>query len=280
VCFVAEESEVRNSIPLARKADAQEWNKQSMFRERNLVAATVGITLAVTFVGFTTGNASIARATVIAGGGYDTEWVTFPIVNSHYQSTGGATFPGASPPLELTSLALTGPSNPAQTVPLPPVGGSAQIDSFFDVFTEVDLGPGSARKGHFDFFDITYRIANNGSSGGGGGGTYDTEMLSMNLTGDYPGPGGTIPFMIRESPTLASTGKHSVTPLPDGTFKIDSFFDVFTELSLDGGAMFIPASGPVHLDLTSISPEPSTLVRATLGAAGITAMGRRRIARK
>jgi len=78
--------------------------------------------------------------------------------------------------------------------------------------------------------------------------TYDTEMLALNLSG--------LPFgaMIRESPTLPSPGKHTIVETPPN-FQIDSFFDVFTELSLDGGASWIPATGPVHI----VNPEPGSL---------------------
>src|SRR5437899_936872 len=79
--------------------------------------------------------------------------------------------------------------------------------------------------------------------------TYSTEMLALNLGG--------LPFgaMIRESPTLASTGGHAIQDPPPAGFRIDSFFDVFTELSLDGGASWIPATGPVHIQ----NPEPGSL---------------------
>jgi PEP-CTERM motif len=232
----------------------------------------VGGAVAANGLFFASNDSGMARAAV-ASCCYCCDSERYPILNSVYSSTGGMTFPEALPPIELVSLQLVGPQSAAQTVPLPPLGGSAQSHSFFDVFTEVDLGPGTIRKGHFDFFDITYRIANNG--GGGGGGQYNTEMLSLNLTGDYPGPGGPIPFIIRESPTLASTGEHSRTPLSDGTFKIDSFFDVFTELSLDGGQTFIPASGPVHLDLTEVTPEPASIVLGGLGLVGGGIVARR-----
>ena len=88
-------------------------------------------------------------------------------------------------------------------------------------------------------------------------GTFQTEMLSLNLSGNSPFG----PVMIRESPTLQSLGQTSITSTTGG-FHIDSFFDIFTELSVDGGQSWIPDSnGPAHVSLQSLSsvPEPGTL---------------------
>jgi hypothetical protein len=95
--------------------------------------------------------------------------------------------------------------------------------------------------------------------------TYSTEMLSLSLVGLPSGA------RIRESPTLASTGGHTITDTaPGGPYKIDSFFDVFTELSLDGGTTWTPATGPVHL----VNPEPGSL--ALVGCAAVLLICRRR----
>ena len=97
--------------------------------------------------------------------------------------------------------------------------------------------------------------------------TYATEMLALNLGGLPSGA------MIRESPTLASPGGHTIKDTtPSGPYTIDSFFDVFTELSLDGGATWTPATGPVHIQ----NPEPGSL--ALLASAAALLIGRRRAA--
>jgi hypothetical protein len=104
-------------------------------------------------------------------------------------------------------------------------------------------------------------------------GTFDTEMLSMMLTGITP----LGPVMVRESPTKASTGKTSITPIGGGMYHIDSFFDVFTELSLDGGATWIPKAGPrgTRVTLGGV-PEPSSIGLAGIALIGLAGLARRR----
>ena len=104
-------------------------------------------------------------------------------------------------------------------------------------------------------------------------GTFNTEMLSLNLNGVIPGAGA---FMIRESPTLQSLGVTSVAGIGGGQFRIDSFFDVFTELSIDGGATWSPAtSGPAHFDLGPPVPEPGAGLLTVLCATGLMLRRRR-----
>ena len=101
-------------------------------------------------------------------------------------------------------------------------------------------------------------------------GTFQTEMLSLNLSGGSLPPG----VMIRESPTLQSTGLTTITDIGGGLYKIDSFFDVFTELSIDGGQTWMPStSGPGHVTLV---PEPTSLSLLGMGRVSLAGFVRRR----
>jgi hypothetical protein len=106
-------------------------------------------------------------------------------------------------------------------------------------------------------------------------GTFQTEMIMMHLTGTV----GPMTVEIRESPTLPSMGQTSILP-SSGGFHIDSFFDVFTELSINGGPWIpndaLSAYGPpgsTHVDLV---PEPASFLLAALALIGMTGLGRRR----
>jgi hypothetical protein len=247
-------------------------NSCSASQTRKAVVVTIGTCLAICFLRLGDDGAAWGHTIRSALGMYNSEYRTshFPITRSTYDSQGGTDY--VSPPqnVQVSGMELKGPPLDAAVIPLPPLGASGQIDSFFDMFTELKIGKDPIEK-----IDIngafTFRISNGGS---GGGSTYDTEMLSMNLSGVYQGSGGPIPFLIRESPTLQSPGQHSVAPVGDGTFLINSFFDVFTELSLDGGATFSPASSSFRLNLASV-PEPATIALAMIGVGGVGVICRR-----
>jgi hypothetical protein len=94
---------------------------------------------------------------------------------------------------------------------------------------------------------------------------YDTELISLDLSG------GTLPAgtMIRESPTLASTGQTVIRPIGGGNYQISSFFDVFTEISMDGGQTWSPSQGSSHYVMQPNNPNSIP----TLGTWGLMAMG-------
>src|SRR5262249_37418230 len=93
---------------------------------------------------------------------------------------------------------------------------------------------------------VTMAVSGAGSAGSG---WYDSEVTALSWNfGDG--------VMIRESPTLASRGAIQLTPQTNGTYGLNFFFDLFTELSLDGGATWAPATnGPARTELTTPAPE-------------------------
>ncbi len=103
-------------------------------------------------------------------------------------------------------------------------------------------------------------------SAAGSTGTYDAELLQLDLTG------GTLPvgMMLRESPTLASTGLFKSTNLGSGLYRVSSFFDVFTELSTDAGASWEPSNdAPARVELQ----YDSTASIPAMGTWGMIAFG-------
>lgn len=130
------------------------------------------------------------------------------------------------------------------------------VDSFFDIFVDLDMVVGPVVGSPVEVIPI--------------------EIVALHLTSvnPIPLPSG---VQIRENPGLPSLGQTTIVPLGGGMYHIDSFFDVFTELSLDGGQTWIPGDRPAHMRLTSGPvPEPATLA---LGGAALAAALRRRVRR-
>ena len=181
----------------------------------------------------------------------------------------------------LASVGWAGPTDPVKGIKVSSVGnnlvapslnpppvqqpdGTWALDSFFDFTYRADFvsptgpvtltGPGS---GH---------LSGTAPTSADDSLLFNAEMLSLDLTG---GPF----FAIRESPTLQSVGQTQIAADPGGTFRINSFFDVFTELSVDGGQTWTP-NDPAVWSFQSV-PEPTTLVLATMALVGCAFRRRR-----
>ncbi len=127
-----------------------------------------------------------------------------------------------------------------------------EFDSHFDANGSVNGGALFPIQGNGDVTTVVMGKAGNTT------GTFQTEMVVMTLT--VSSPFG--PFKVRESLTLPSTGVTTITDIGGGMYHIDSFFDVFTELSIDGGQTWIPQSdGPSRVNLVPEVPliEPGPL---------------------
>ena len=100
-------------------------------------------------------------------------------------------------------------------------------------------------------------------------GTFNTEMTLLALQS----AGGGV--QIRESPTKQSTGQTTITDLGGGRFGITSFFDVFTELSLDGCQNWVASVDKTHVDLKN-TPLPGALPLFATGLGLLVLLGWRR----
>jgi hypothetical protein len=230
-------------------------------RPNYTLVLSVAIVLALCTAFFAGDGADLARA---AGGVvmYEADHGRFPR-GGKLQSTDGTTF-NSNPAVALESMELRHSPGPDGSVPVPPLGGSLQVDSFFDIFVDFTYGPVSEPFG-FVSPDVQVAFSIENQTNPGVEGKYRTEILELALTGQASLFGGPpVPVVIRESPTLPSLGQHSITKLSDGVYRIDSFFDVFAEISING-APFEPASSSFRLELTSI-PEPGTLWLLAFGA--------------
>jgi len=136
----------------------------------------------------------------------------------------------------------------------PPPGGS--LVSFFDVFATLELSQDAGETWHNVHVSGTgqqrvYRPT--------GADTYETELLELTLTGGELPPG----MSLRERADQVSQGNSTISPLGGG-YSVSSFFDVFTELSLDGGTSWQPADAPWHLTLQG--PTPTATRPTTWGS--------------
>lgn len=139
----------------------------------------------------------------------------------------------------------------------PPLGGTIVFS--VSCLAELDL---SADTGvTFSHFmapcQLLMRVTHSLDSGGVQ--YFGTEILQMQLQEGSLPPG----VFIRESPVPSdtSTGLQRIRPVPGG-YQIDSFFDIFTELSIDGGATWqaddnettvLSAYGPTVLSIVYLN---------------------------
>jgi hypothetical protein len=137
----------------------------------------------------------------------------------------------------------------------PTTGGEIEsFDSVVEGTFDVGSGPQTAT------LTGPVTVLTQNAGGANQTGTFQTEMVSMRLSGDVGG----VSIEIRESPSKASPGQVRVLDIGGGNFQIDSFFDVFTELSVDGGPFQPQTNEASRMELMYL-PEPSQVVMLLTG---------------
>ena len=96
----------------------------------------------------------------------------------------------------------------------------------------------------------------------------------MSLSGDVGG----VSIELRESPNRASPGETNVVDIAQGNlYQFDSFFDVFVEISIDGGP-FQPQTNEATRMQLSLVPEPGRLLMLLAGLPMLWLLAKRRAA--
>ena len=115
---------------------------------------------------------------------------------------------------------------------------------------------------------ISVTISNT-TPAGGTNSTFKTQILSLNLSGVSQFGS----FLLRQSPTKPSLGQHTIHSDPRG-YRVSSFFDVFTELSLDGGSNWIAADRSMHMEASAPPAAPNSIfVTASNNTIGLNWIG-------
>jgi hypothetical protein len=127
------------------------------------------------------------------------------------------------------NLVVSGYSN---DTPAPPLGNMMIVNFSCNAIMDISLDTGNAFQNFSLNCDMTVLYYHELDSSGSE--YYDTEILHMNLTGGNLPPG----VMLRESPDSISSGFMKIEPIPEGV-RVESFFDVFFEISLDGGMTWL-----------------------------------------
>lgn len=179
-------------------------------------------------------------------------------------------------PISITTAAHTpAPPSTVRRIICPPVPLPCIMDSMTPGFMEEEtfdsegsfgiVLPGSTIEKKFPLIRVITRIKL--LSNLGGVKEYSNELVSLEIPMfDLMG----MDILLREDQDddKKSTGMTTIKDLGGGLFRIDSFFDVFTELSLDHGRTWndciVPAGQPACGRVVLV-PEPGTL--ALVGAA-------------
>jgi len=133
--------------------------------------------------------------------------------------------------------------------------GNLEYDSFFDITYKAMVST-SLESAHPVTGAGTARAMGIAPAGANPQ-VFDSELIALNLDGLSPNSA----FRFRESPTSRSSGvttREDLCPLcaaPVTYWRISSFFDIFAEVSFNGGDTWTPGDKAIHVEQL---PDPVT----------------------
>ncbi|MCE9618951.1 MAG: PEP-CTERM sorting domain-containing protein [Planctomycetes bacterium] len=101
--------------------------------------------------------------------------------------------------------------------------------------------------------------------------TFDTELTALNL--EFKHSIGEV--MLRESEKYESLGRYTISYKGKEQPSVQSYFDIFMDISVDGGKTWTAGEGSAHLELVPV-PVPAPGALALLGLGGLMVTRRRR----
>ena len=170
--------------------------------------------------------------------------------------SGGAAYHGAVPHVFLGGSAVLTCSSHGEftgaVAPPAPQGATVTSDYFATFEGQLDLAPPLVPAPVTHPLSLQAHMVERITLAGAQGAmrTFDTELITFELGGSVTPAGA----MVRESPSVASTGRTTITALSGGQYRIESFYDVWLEISLDGGRTWHPAEGVVRMTLSRPTP--------------------------
>lgn len=95
--------------------------------------------------------------------------------------------------------------------------------------------------------------------------TWTFENIMLAMTFEINESFGSVQYRLDPDSGNESKGITIFTELGGDMYQVDSFFDVFAEISIDGGTTWIKGDGPGRMVAQAAVPEPSSLLLLGLG---------------
>ena len=177
-----------------------------------------------------------------AGPGVVVSDVLLPVPGAAYRGSGAHLFFGGSAALTCSTHGVF-----SAGVTPPSAVGTSVVSSYTATFVgELVLQPPVVSSSTTYPLDVQVQMSESITlaSIDGDRRLFETELTAFELRDGLPDE-----VVVRESASLASEGMTTVTSTADGSSRVEAYYDVWLEMSLDGGRSWEPAAAAVKMTL-------------------------------